>query len=109
MTEKNELPLPDYDHIPLGTLLSRISALDEDGVGALLEYERTHGNRLPVTELLEHRLEALRNGTEPSGSVDQRMPEVQQGSAGSPVSPATAGPVINPPSHGDPTNPAQPR
>ena len=25
------------------------------------------------------------------------------------VQPATSGPVINPPSHGDPTNPAQPR
>jgi hypothetical protein len=105
----DELPLPDYDHIPLGTLPSRISGLDENGVTQLLTFEREHGNRLPVMQVLENRLQALRDGAEPSAGLPTAMPEVIQGQAGSKVSPATAGPPINPPSHGDPTNPAQPR
>lgn len=106
---RDQLPLPDYDHIPLGTLPSRISALEADDVTRLLDFEREHGNRLPVIVVLEHRIEQLRSGTQPSGSVDQSMPEVTQSQHGSPISPETTGPKINPPSQGVPTNPAQPR
>lgn len=105
----NELPLPDYDHIPLGTLPSRISGLDEEGIAQLLAFERAHGNRLPVVQVLENRLKALREGAEPSSSLPTIMPEVSQGETGSKVTPATSGPPINPPSQGVPTNPTQPR
>ncbi len=105
----SELPLADYDHIPLGTLPSRITALDEDALQVLLSYEREHGNRLPVTLVLEQRLEAVRGGAELADGSAQSMPEMGQSRAGSPVTPATSGPPINPPSQGDPTNPAQPR
>jgi len=105
----DNLPLPDFDHIPLGTLPTRITALDQDGISALLSWEREHGNRLPVVQVLEARLGALKNGAEPSGSIPEDNPEMSEGSAGSKVSPATAGPKINPPSQGVPTNPAQPR
>jgi hypothetical protein len=109
-TEHDELPLPDYDHLPVGSLASHISALTEDQVGRLFDYERAHGNRLPVLQVLEHRLNALRGGAEPSGSIPERLPEIDGApGGGSPVSPATSGPPINPPSHGDPTNPTQPR
>ncbi|RAM38723.1 hypothetical protein [Arthrobacter globiformis] len=103
----DELPLADYDHIPSGTLPSRISGLDEGGVGQLLEYERAHGNRLPVVQILEHRLEALKGGAQPSGTSAPDTPEVGQTQTGSKVSPATSGPSINPPSHGVPNNPSQ--
>jgi hypothetical protein len=106
---REELPLPEFDHIPLGTLPSRISGLDEEGVSQLLAYERAHGDRLPVVQVLENRLQALREGAEPSTSLPPAMPEVSEGSRESKVSPATSGPPVNPPSHGDPTNPAQPR
>ena len=99
----------DYDHIPNGTLPSRISGLDQEGIQLLLDYERAHGNRLPVIQILESRLNALKGGTEPSGTTAPTTPEVSQSSTGSPVSPATSGPPVNPPSQGDPTNPAQPR
>lgn len=105
----DELPLPDYDHVPLGTLPSRIAGLDEPGIDQLLHYERAHGNRLPVVQVLEQRLEALRSGAEPTGPAVPSMPEKTQSQTGSPVSPATTGPPVNPPSQGDPTNPAQPR
>ena len=105
-----DLPLPDYDHLPLGTLETRLHALDEPGVAALLVHERAHGDRLPVVQLLEARLGRLRGGAEPSGGLPASEPSAGGAPAGgSPVGPATTGPAINPPSQGDPTNPAQPR
>lgn len=98
-SDRDELPVPDFDHIPVGTLPSRISPLDVGGVQQLLDWERAHGDRLPVTEVLEQRIGALQSGAEPSGSVDQPRPEVSEPRAGSKVSPATAGPHVNPPSH----------
>ncbi|MDX6300303.1 MAG: hypothetical protein QOF53_1517 [Nocardioidaceae bacterium] len=107
----DQLPLPDYDHLPIGSVESRIRTLDAAGVEAVLSYERAHGNRLPVVQVLENRLAALRDGAEPtSGSPLAATPELQHAPAGgSDASPQTQGPPINPPSHGDPTNPAQPR
>ena len=105
----DELPLPDYDHVPLGSLASRIRALDTEALSSLLAYEREHGNRLPVLKVLENRLHALEDGAEPVGTIPAAMPEVSQGRAGSMVTPDTSGPPINPPSQGDPTNPSQPR
>ncbi|RBY82500.1 hypothetical protein DQ238_04225 [Geodermatophilus sp. TF02-6] len=111
MTEHDQLPLPDYDHIPVEGLASRIRMLDATGVETLLEYERAHADRLRVVTIMENRLAALREGARPSGgdpaapAADDPVPTA----AGSKVSEATSGPPVNPPSHGDPTNPAQPR
>jgi hypothetical protein len=106
----DDLPLPDYDHVPLGSLEGRIRSLDAGSLRQLLAYEEQHGNRLPVVQIIQRRLEGLESGAEPSsGSPTAAHPEVQSGQGGSRVSPATSGPAINPPSHGDPTNPAQPR
>ena len=108
---RDELPLPDYDHLPLPALTSRIRSLESAELERLLAYERQHGDRLPVVQVLQNRLEALAGGAEPSpGSATSVMPEHPgDTSTGSPVSPSTAGPPVNPPSQGDPTNPAQPR
>jgi hypothetical protein len=68
MVERTELPVPDYDHLPLGSVAHRIRALDVAELEVLLDHERAHGNRLPVMEVLTHRLESLRTGAdEPSG------------------------------------------
>lgn len=107
--DHDALPLPDYDHIPLGTLPTRITSLDEAGLRALLGYEEAHGNRLPVKLVLEQRLEAVRNGADLSEEAAASLPEVGDSAGSSPVSPATSGPPVNPPSQGVPTNPAQPR
>ncbi|GAA1659102.1 hypothetical protein GCM10010977_08540 [Citricoccus zhacaiensis] len=106
--DHDQLPLPDYDHIPLGTLPSRINGLSEDQVNQLLAYETAHGNRLPVVQVLEQRIEALRNGAEPSGPTVPDTPEVSEGRSGSPVSPETTGPNVVPPFHGNPAYPSQP-
>jgi hypothetical protein len=111
MTEHDQLPLPDYDHLPLGSLTSRMRTLDLAGVETLLGYERAHANRAPVVVALQNRLASLREGAQPSGGDPAAVtPEAPPGvAAGSKVSEATSGPAVNAPSHGDPTNPAQPR
>jgi hypothetical protein len=111
MLHHDQLPLPDYDQLPLPSLTSRVRTLDLDGVRALLEYERGHGDRLPVVTVLENRVRDLEQGAQPSGGDPAAAtPEAPVGPAGgSKVGTATSGPPVNPPSQGDPTNPAQPR
>jgi hypothetical protein len=111
MTEHDTLPLPDYDHLPIEGLTHRIRMLDAAGVQTLLDYERAHGNRANALTILENRLAALREGAQPSDG-DPLAPAADDPAharGGSKVSEATSGPPMNPPSHGDPTNPAQPR
>jgi hypothetical protein len=108
---ERDLPLKDYDHLPVGSLTSRIRTLDAEDLTTLLDYERAHGNRFQVVRVMESRLASLKNGAQPSGgdpaSVGADAPAPAEG--GSKVSEATTGPKTNPPSQGDPTNPAQPR
>jgi len=113
---RDELPIPDYDHLPVTGLGHRIRSLTEAEIDVLIAYETAHGNRLPVVNVLQQRRRALAEGAAPSGGDPTGLaPEVQgtptavdDASAGR-VSPATQGPVQNPPAHGVPTNPAQPR
>jgi len=111
MSERTDLPLPDYDHLPVGSLTSRIRTLDAGDLQTLLSYEKAHANRIQVVSAMDHRLRDLKAGAQPSGG-DPAAAQPEHAAApagGSPVSEATSGPPINPPSHGDPTNPAQPR
>lgn len=106
-----DLAIPDYDHLPVGDLGHRIRSLTADQLGALLTYERAHGDRLPVVQVLQTRLDDVRGGAELSGGdasgLSPTLTDTAQG--GSPVQPETQGPKVNPPSQGVPTNPAQPR
>lgn len=105
------LPIPDYDALPTATLQHRIRTLTRDQLGRVRDYETAHADRTAVTTLLDARLRELDAGAQPSGGSpasaqpEKPVPE----SSGSPVSPQTAGPKVNPPSHGVPSNPAQPR
>jgi hypothetical protein len=111
MTERDDLPLPDYDHLPVGSLTSRIRALGSDDLKTLLTYEQSHANRIQVVSAMQHRLSGLADGAQPSGGDPSAMGADAPAPAdtGSKASEATSGPPVNPPSHGDPTNPAQPR
>ena len=108
---ERDLPIPDYDHLQVGSLTSRIRTLDAEALTTLLSYERAHANRFQVVTVMESRLSGLREGAQPSGGdPDAPAPESAAAPAGgSKASEATSGPPVNPPSHGDPTNPAQPR
>ena len=108
---ERDLPLKDYDHLPVGSLTSRIRQLDAEDLTTLLDYERAHGNRFQVVTVMESRLTSLKSGAQPSGGdpavTSADAPPAPEG--GSKASEATSGPPVNPPSQGDPTNPAQPR
>jgi hypothetical protein len=107
-----ELPLPDYDSLPVGAIESRARTLDAAGVHALLDYESAHADRVQVVQILQHRLHSLESGdSQPSGGNPRALaPEAGAGATHTDrTTPQTEGPAINPPSHGDPTNPAQPR
>lgn len=89
---RDDLPLPDYDHLPVGTLAQRVRALDAPALEKVLAYERAHGDRMPVVTVLEQRLAELRAGAEPSGG-DPAAPAPQQApppEGASKASPATA-------------------
>src|SRR5215207_6144887 len=111
MTSNSDLPIPDYDHLQVGGLTSRIRSLGAEDLQTLVGYERSHANRFQVVQIMENRLASLKSGAQPSGgdpaAVGADAPPPAEG--GSKVSEATSGPAMNPPSHGDPTNPAQPR
>jgi hypothetical protein len=108
---ERDLPLPDYDHLPVGSLISRIRTLDTNGLQTLLDYEKGHANRIQVVSAMQTRLTSLTDGAQPSGGdPSAATPEAAPAAAGgSKASEATSGPPVNPPSAGDPTNPAQPR
>jgi hypothetical protein len=107
---RNTLPLPDYDHLPIGGLESRVRSLTAEEVEELLAYERTHADRLPVTELLTARLEQLQGGAEPtSGDPGALRPESAARRSGSPVSPATSPEPHSPPPHGTPDQRGKPK
>lgn len=107
----HDAPLPDYDQLTTSAIQSQIRTLDADRLEELLSYEREHANRPLVIQTIEHRLGALRSGESPSGGDPAGAApgsgegvDVPQQTDGH-----TDAPPINPPSHGDPTNPAQPR
>jgi hypothetical protein len=107
---RSALPLPDYDHLPVGALESRVRSLTAEAVEELLAYERTHADRLPVTEVLTARLEQLQSGARPTqGDPAAPRPEQTQGHAGSPVSPATSPQPSSPPPHGTPDQRGKPK
>jgi hypothetical protein len=68
----------------------------------LLDYERAHGDRLPVLELLRRRLEAVEAGAEPSpGDPAAAQPEhAPSPQGGSPVAEASAQANNQPLRHG---------
>lgn len=59
ITEHRDLPLPDYDHLTLGSLRGRLRSLDVAQLVALRNYEKAKGDRLPVVTMLDNRIAKL--------------------------------------------------
>jgi hypothetical protein len=69
ITDHDELPLPDYDHMTLGTLRGRLRSLDMQQLVQLRDYEKSKADRLPVITLLDNRIAKLANGeSTPTGA-----------------------------------------
>lgn len=99
MTDRTELPLPDYDHLPEGSLAHRIRSLPAPGLRRLLDHEQEHGNRVAVVQLLTRRLHALESGQatpspgDPQAKQPEHAPPPAGGSAGNPAVPANNQPL----------------
>jgi len=107
--DRTTLPVPDYDHLPVATLRDRVRSLDAGALATLISYEEAHGAREPVLTVLRARADQLADGVEPSpGNPAAPAPEHAPAPTG-PLLGESGAPPVNPPSHGDPTNPAQPR
>lgn len=105
--EHSDLPLLDYDLLPLPALGHRVRSLTAGEVGDLLSYERAHADRPGAVNILRTRLGELDAGERPSGGRDRHGPEWPPPPAASPpAGPATQAPPASPPPHG---NPAQPK
>jgi hypothetical protein len=100
MAQHDELPIPDYDQLPLTELRHRIRGLEERPLRALFDHETEHGNRIPVLEILHARLKELHGGAEPSQGDPSKAPGVTPTSAGSAVSESTAAEPNTPLRHG---------
>ncbi|HEY2220771.1 hypothetical protein [Actinomycetospora sp.] len=95
------LPIPGFDHLPLGSVADRIRALDEDQLEQLIEHEQGQANRLPVLEVMRSRRQQLRDGATPSsGPQDGLRPETGHTEHGSPVTPDSAARPGPPDRHG---------
>ena len=98
MTDRTELPLPDYDHLPEGSLAHRIRALPTPDLRRLLDYEQKHGNRVAVVQLFMRRLHALESGqaTPSSGDPQAEQPEQAPPPAGGSAGGLEANPAVSP-------------
>lgn len=73
--EHDDLPLRDYDHLPLSAVAQRIRSLTVDQIGQLLDYEHAHAARPAVEQLMQVRRAELRAGAEPTGGREQTGPD----------------------------------
>ena len=56
-----DLPLPDYDHLTLGSLRGRMRSLDLPQLVQIRDYEKAHAARLPIVTMLDNRIAKLAN------------------------------------------------
>lgn len=102
---EQQLPLPDFDELPLGTLGHRVRALTENDVRLLLDHERAHANRVQVVQLLTHRIDELEQGATPSSGAESEPVDVPgHTSSGSPVTPSGPRESDRPTVHGTRSN-----
>jgi hypothetical protein len=59
VTSHDDLPLPDYDHMTLGSLRGRLRSLSVPELVQIRDYEKAHAHRLPVVTLLDNRIAKL--------------------------------------------------
>ncbi|GAA3736406.1 hypothetical protein HDA32_001370 [Spinactinospora alkalitolerans] len=107
---RNDLAIPDYEHLPMGTLQHRVRSLSEEQMRELIGYEEAHGKRTPVLEMLEQRLTQLTEGARPSPGSQENRPETPPApQGGSSVSGGGVSPPTSAPPHGVPAQPARPK
>jgi hypothetical protein len=69
---REDLPIPDFDNVSLGSLRGRLRSLSLEQLVVLREWEQAHAHRLPVITLLDNRIakvSAEQTTTNGSGST----------------------------------------
>ena len=79
MRERDDLPLPDYNQLQVGSLTSRIRTLGADDLQTLISYERSHAKRVQVMAVMENRLTSLKAGANPPAGTRPRDARVGTG------------------------------
>ncbi|HET7312325.1 MAG TPA: hypothetical protein VFJ17_13470 [Mycobacteriales bacterium] len=74
---REDLPIPDFDNVSLGSLRGRLRSLSLEQLVVLREWEQAHAHRLPVITLLDNRIakvsaEPEQTTTNGSGSAHPR-------------------------------------
>jgi hypothetical protein len=77
-TTREDLPIPDFDNITLGSLRARLRSLSVEQLVVLREWEQAHADRLPVITLLDNRIAKLA-----AADDDGRTAYPAEGAAGS--------------------------
>jgi hypothetical protein len=103
--EHGDLPLPDYDHMTLGSLRGRMRSLDLPQLIQVRDYEKAHADRLPIVTMLDNRIAKLANdptaplsGSSPADAGDPPAKAKRgKGKGGSKVTPNTASDAANNP------------
>ncbi len=108
--DKDDLPLPDYDHMTLGSLRGRLRSLSLAQLGQVRAYEKEHADRLPVVTMLDNRIAKLAAdpSAAPVGAPSTAPAPEQQaaaGGGGSKVSPSTAATPSGPATDSAPSRP----
>ncbi len=105
--EHDALPLPDYDHMTLGSLRGRLRSLDLAQLVSVRAYEKAHADRLPVVTMLDNRIAKLSTeGAAPSGTPSTAPAPEQQAAGGASagkVTAETASPPVGTPVGAKPT------
>lgn len=55
-TDRNSLPIADFDSVTLGSLRARLRSLSLQELATLRGWEKAHGHRAPVLTLLDNRI-----------------------------------------------------
>lgn len=77
-----ELPLPDYDHMTLGSLRGRMRSLSVEQLFEVRAYEKAHADRLPIVTMLDNRIAKLSADAAPTAAAGSPS------AASTPASPA---------------------
>ncbi|HMA47750.1 MAG TPA: hypothetical protein VKP11_11230, partial [Frankiaceae bacterium] len=121
----DELPLPDFDHMTLGSLRGRLRRLDLAALEQLRAYEQAHARRLPILTMLENRIAKIGEpgGDTPAAEATEASEVPDEPADGPPASepprsqvppeprgdlPAQDVPAQDGPPEGAPVDPAQP-
>ena len=89
VTSHDDLPLPDYDHMTLGSLRGRLRSLTIEQLVQVRDYEKAHAHRLPVVTLLDNRIAKLATDPSAEPSPGGEAP-VLPAAADTPVEPKAA-------------------